>query len=76
MENRIERFTLRIMIACFVAMMAFAPGTLLAGGSEKKAEGKDGIIASTASEDQKKKDSLKGPEKKEKSGAETKKGAN
>lgn len=76
MENRIERFTSRIMIVCFVAMMAFAPGTLLAGGSEKKAEGKDGIVASTTSEEQKKKDTVKGSEKKEKSGAEAKKGAN
>jgi hypothetical protein len=74
METRFERFTLRIMIACFVAMMAFAPATLLAGGSEKKAEGKDGVIASTTSE-QGKKDKMKDSEdKKEKEDAGAKKG--
>jgi hypothetical protein len=73
METRFERFTLRLMIACFVAMMAFAPATLLAGGSEKKAEGKDGVISSSTSE-QGKKDSMKDSEKKEKDGAGAKKG--
>ena len=68
------RLSLRIMIACFVAMMAFAPATLLAGGAEKKAEGKDGVVASSTSE-QGKKDSMKDSEKKEKEGAEAKKGA-
>jgi len=74
METRFERFTLRIMIACVVAMMAFAPATLLAGGAEKKAEGKDGVVASSPSE-QGKKDTMKDSEKKEKEGAEAKKGA-
>jgi len=74
METRFERFTLRIMIACVVAMMAFAPATLLAGGAEKKAGGKDGVVASSPSE-QGKKDTMKDSEKKEKEGAEAKKGA-
>ena len=74
METRFERFTLRIMIACVVAMMAFAPATLLAGGAEKKVEGKDGVVASSPSE-QGKKDTMKDSEKKEEDGAEAKKGA-
>ncbi len=69
------RFTLRMMSACFVAMMAFAPATLLAGGAEKKADGKDGVVASSTSEESKK-DSIKDSEKKEKEGAEAKKGTN
>jgi hypothetical protein len=73
METRFERITLRIMIACFVAMMAFAPATLLAGGAEKKAEGKDGVVASSTSEEGKK-DTMKDSEKKEKEGADAKKG--
>ena len=67
------RFSLRMMIACFVAMMAFAPATLLAGGAEKKAEGKDGVVASSTSEEGKK-DTMKDSEKKEKEGADAKKG--
>ena len=74
METRFEGFTRGVMIACFVAMMAFAPAMLLAGGAEKKAEGKDGIVASSTSE-QGKKDTMKDSEKKEKEGAGTKKGA-
>ena len=75
MENRFERLTLGIMISCFVAMLAFAPATLLAGGSEKKAEGKDRIIASSTS-DQEKKDTLEDSDKKEDKDADTKKGEN
>ena len=73
MKTRIERFTLRMMIACFVAMMAFAPATLLAGGSEKKAGGKQDVIASSSSEEGKK-DTTKDADKKEKEGAGANKG--
>ena len=75
MENRFERFTLRMMIACFIAMMAFAPATLLAGGSENKAEGNDGVIASSTS-DQEKKDTMKDSDEEEKEDTDDEKGAN
>ena len=75
METRFKPFALRIMIACFVAVMGFAPAMSWAGGGEKKAEGKDGVISSSTS-DQGKKDSTKNSDKKEKSGAEAKKGVN
>ena len=73
METRFERFTLRMMVACFVAMMAFAPATLLAGGSENKGAGKGDVIASSS--DQGKKDTTKDGDKKDKED-DAKKGSN
>ena len=64
MSTRFERFSLRMMISCFVAMIAFAPATLLAEDSEKKAEGQDSIIASPTSEEEKK-DTMEDSEKEE-----------
>ena len=60
-------FSLRLMVAFFVAMMAFAPATLLAGGAEKKAD--------SATSEQGKKDS-QSSDKKDKEDAGAKKGAN
>lgn len=62
METRIGT---KMMIACFVAMLAFAPATLLAGGqTAKKAEG-----TATTSAEKAKKDTMKSSDKKEKEDA-------
>lgn len=34
-----EKLIARLMVAFFVAMLAFTPATLLAGGAEKKGDG-------------------------------------
>lgn len=75
MENRFDRFTLRFTIACLVAMMAFVPATLLAGGSENKAEGKDRVIASsTTTSEQGKKDTMKGSDEEDNKDGDDEKG--
>lgn len=73
METQIARFTVRILIACFVALMAFGPGTLFAGDSEKKTDGKDNVQTTSTSE-QGKKDTMKPSDKKEKEDSGAKKG--
>ena len=75
MENRFDRFTLRLLISCLVAMMAFAPASLLAGGSANKAEGKDRVIASsTTTSEQGKQDTMKGSDEKDDEDGDSEKG--
>ena len=77
MENRFDRLTLRILIACLVAMMAFAPASLLAGGSENTAEGEDTVIASsTTASDQEKQDTMKDSDEKDDEDGDSEKGEN
>ena len=58
-ERKMEKLIARLMVACFVASMALAPVTLLAGGAEKKAEGQ-----TTSSDKDKKAEDSKDKEKK------------
>ena len=77
MENRCERLTLRILIACLVAMLAFAPASLLAGGSENTAEGEDTVItSSTSTTEQDKQDTIKDSDEKDDEDGESEKGEN
>ena len=71
-----RRFTIGMMVACFMAMMAFAPSTILAGDAAHKEAAKSDIKAASASESGKK-DSMKAADKdkKEKKDAAAKKDA-
>ena len=67
-ERRIptmEKLIARLMVACFVASIALAPVTLLAGGAEKKAEGQ----TSSSEKDKKAEDAKDKDKDKEKKGA-------
>jgi len=50
-----EKLIVRLMVACFVASIALAPVTLLAGEAEKKAEGQ--TTSSETEKDKKEADS-------------------
>ena len=49
-----RRFTIGMMVACFMAVMAFAPATILAGDAAHKEAGKGDIKTTSASESAKK----------------------